>query len=312
MRYKQSLFLDVLMVALSAFFLVHAILFWRDIYFTEDKAVTEVKKVNQRVDKAPVDKEGIIHWDPFGVKPPDKPKKPINVEPVIKAQPKPKPVVTNQPIETKLQLQLLGTILDKQNSVAFITKERRETDVFQVGDTIIPGVKLMEIQLHKVIVDNRGRSEIILEQGYDATLDKLLSTEGANFQEGSNQGLPTQDSAPSKFEITPVDGNVYVTQKEVRRQVKNLSGLLSQVRVQPVFSRNNRSQGFKILHVNQGSFIEALGLRTGDTIRAINGTVVDSMQKGYELFNKLQAETSVDVEIIRNNQNQKIHFEMRN
>ena len=221
-------------------------------------------------------------------------------------------MVSNQPVETKLQLQLLGTILDEQNSVAFITKERRETDVFQVGDTIIPGVKLMEIQLHKVIVDNRGRSEIILEQGYDATLDKLLSTEGANFKEVPNQGASARGSASSKFEITPVGGNVYVTQKEVRRQVKNLSGLLSQVRVQPAFSRNNRSQGFKILHVNQGSFIEALGLRAGDTIRAINGTVVDSMQKGYELFNKLQAETSVDVEIIRDNRNQKIHFEMRN
>lgn len=295
------------MVALSIFFIVHAILFWRDVYFSENEIVNQAKQHSKRIEKTPIEKDAMIDWDPFGVKPPEKPQIPVKVKPIKPVQPKPQPVT--KPVETKLQLQLLGTIMDEQNSVAFITKEKRETDVYQVGDTIIPGVKLMEIQLHQVVVDNRGRSEIIIEQGYDASLDKLLSSEGANFASSNEVNEP---EASSKFEITPDGDNVFVTQQEVRRQVKNLSGLLSQVRVQPVFSRNNRSQGFKILHVNQGSFIEALGLRAGDTIRAINGTVVDSMQKGYELFNTLQAETSVDVEIIRNNQNQKIHFEMRN
>ena len=312
MRYKQSLLFDVLTVALSVFFLIHAILFWRDVYFIEDKSTVDDSRVVQVSERVPVSEDSIVTWDPFKVKPPDKPKvSPVKSKPVKKVIPKTKKSNANNPVKTKLQLQLLGTILDEMNSVAFITKNKRETDVYSVGDNILPGVKLVEIQLHKVIVSNKGRSEVIQEVGYNSALDKLLSS-GAKFEPSSNYDASKQNTSKQKFEITPAGNNVYVTQKEVRKQVKNLSGLLSQVRVQPVFARNNRSQGFKILHVNKGSFIEALGLRSGDTIRAINGTVVDSMQKGYELFNKLQAETSVDVEIVRNNQNQKIHFEMRN
>jgi general secretion pathway protein C len=81
--------------------------------------------------------------------------------------------------------------------------------------------------------------------------------------------------------------------------------------VQPNFTRSGRADGFKILHVNRGSFVEALGVNSGDIIKAINGTIVDSMQKGYELFNRLKNETAVDVEIIRNNETRTIHFEMR-
>lgn len=304
--------MDVLTVALSVFFLIHAILFWRDVYFMEDKKTVDDPLVVQTSQKPDVSESSIIDWDPFGVKPPDKPKvAPKKSKPIKKVIPKAKKSNVNKLVKTKLQLQLLGTILDEENSVAFITKNKRETEVYQVGDIILPGVKLVEIQLRKVVVDNKGRSEVIQEAGYNSALEKLLSS-GTNFEPSSEKAFSNANSSKQKFEITPAGNNIYVTQKEVRKQVKNLSGLLSQVRVQPVFARNNRSQGFKILHVNKGSFIEALGLRAGDTIRAINGTVVDSMQKGYELFNKLQSETSVDVEIIRNNQNQKIHFEMRN
>jgi len=310
MRYKQSLLLDVLTVALSVFFLIHAILFWRDVYFIEDQKMVDDPLVVQTNKKEAISEDSIIVWDPFQVKPPDKPKF-ATKKPKIAKKVIPKVKKSNALVKTKLQLQLLGTILDEKNSVAFITKNKRETDVYQVGDVILPGVKLVEIQLHKVIVDNKGRSEIIQEAGYNSALESLLSS-GKSFEPSPNDVSSNKNSAAQKFEITPAGNNVYVSQKEVRKQVKNLSGLLSQVRVQPVFARNNRSKGFKLLHVNKGSFIEALGLRAGDTIRAINGTVVDSMQKGYELFNKLQSETSVDVEIIRNNQNKKIHFEMRN
>jgi len=130
----------------------------------------------------------------------------------------------------------------------------------------------------------------------------------------ANPSQPVQVSAnrATNFEITPVGDNIYVTQKEVQKQVKNLSGLLAQVRVQPNFTRSGRSDGFKILHVNRGSFIEALGIKSGDIINKINGNLVDSMQKGYQLFNNLQRETAIDVELTRGGASKTIHFEMRN
>ena len=178
MRYKQSLLLDVLTVALSVFFLIHAILFWRDVYFMEDQKTVDNPLVVQTSQKPDVSESSIIAWDPFGVKPPDKPKvSSKKSKPVKKVIPKTKKSNVNKLVKTKLQLQLLGTILDEENSVAFITKNKRETAVYQVGDIILPGVKLVEIQLRKVVVDNKGRSEVIQEAGYNSALEKLLEEE---------------------------------------------------------------------------------------------------------------------------------------
>ena len=52
-----------------------------------------------------------------------------------------------------------------------------------------------------MIVDNKGRSEVIQEAGYNSALEKLLSS-GTSFQPSSEKILPNQNSS-KKFEITP-------------------------------------------------------------------------------------------------------------
>ena len=190
---------------------------------------------------------------------------------------------------------------------------KKVTGVFQLNEMVMQGVKLVEIQLNKVLLDNRGKIQELIYKGYSDSLEKLLSS-GTTFEEAeatASKPAPAKPQAKGKFEVTAVGDSIYVTQKEAKRQVTQLSNLLSQVRVQPNFTRSGRADGFKILHVNRGSFVEALGINSGDVIKSINGTVVDSMQKGYELFNRLRNETSVDVEIIRNKETRTVHFEMR-
>ena len=280
---------------------------------------TAVKKeLSAQVSRPPVNTSQIYEVDQFRVKPPEiAPPPPTPVKPkVTTPTPPPKPV-DPKPALTRLPLELHGMIQDEDLSVAFIFNTvKKTTGVYQVNEMIMPGVKLAEIQFNKVLIDNRGSIQELVYKGYSDALEKLLSS-GTVFKasNGAEPATPEEPENPpaqeEKFEVSNEGDNVFVTQNEARRQVSQLSNLLSQVRVQPNFTRSGRADGFKILHVNRGSFVEALGINSGDIIKSINGTVVDSMQKGYELFNTLKNDTSVDVEIIRDNQPKTVHFEMR-
>jgi type II secretion system protein C len=313
MRFKQSLLLDVLIVAFSSFFVLRLFWFQQDLYKEETVTSGAKQELTNQVKRAPVLTKRIYDVDAFRVKPPKK--EPVRVAPkgpkLVPAKPK---VVkkTKQPV-TRLPLELHGVILDEESSVAFVyNTAKRITGVFQLNEMVMDGVKLVEIQLNKVLLDNRGKIQELIYKGYSDALDKLLSS-GTTFEATKKQAVRStpRPKSEGKFEVTAVGDSIFVTQKEAKRQVTQLSNLLSQVRVQPNFTRSGRADGFKILHVNRGSFVEALGVNSGDIIKAINGTIVDSMQKGYELFNRLKNETAVDVEIIRNNETRTIHFEMR-
>jgi|GEM_PF-1050758 len=316
MSFKQSLFLDVLIVAFSFFFVVRLFWFQQDLQKEESVSTAVKKELSQQVARTAVNSTKIYDVDHFRVKPPEKkpePKEPPKPK-VIPKPPEPQKKKEERPI-TRLPLELHGVILDDDLSVAFMFHTaKKSTGVYQINELVMPGVKLVEIQLNKVLLDNRGKIQELIYKGYSDALEKLLSS-GTTF-EAKDEPEPAPPRSgpqkdPAKFEVTTTGDNVFVTQKEARRQVTQLSNLLSQVRVQPNFTRSGRADGFKILHVNRGSFVEALGINSGDIIKSINGTVVDSMQKGYELFNRLKNETTVDVEIIRNNQTRTVHFEMR-
>jgi type II secretory pathway component PulC len=311
MRYRHGILFDGVIVALSCVFILRYLSFVEKLPKETQGPGGQQQQVNQEVQRGPIHKDRILSWDPFRVKPPKKEVKPTVSRPKPPPKPaQPKPVVQAKVQATRLPLELHGVILDEGNTVAFIyLTAKRESGVFQVGEIVLEGVKLVEIKLHKVMLDNRGTIQELIEKGFNDDLAKLLS--GTALSTASQSKSSPKKAKNKKFEVTTVGDSVFVTQKETRQQVKNLSGLLSQVRVQPNFTRSGRANGFKVLHVNRGSFIEALGLKSGDVIKAINGTVVDSMQKGYEIFNKLRSETSVDIEIIRDKTAKSIHFEMR-
>ncbi|MCO4782010.1 MAG: hypothetical protein KC646_06755 [Candidatus Cloacimonetes bacterium] len=310
MRYRKARLFDLVVFIIPLIFSARLIFMWQGINPDDNKKqVVEVSKKGQTKD-VKINKKYIVDKDIFTVKPPPVIKTPIKKPDKPRTPPPPPP--PPPPPTSNLRLELNGVIMDDADSVAFIyNMTSRENNVYSVGEIIQPGVKLKKVLLHRIIIDNNGREQIIVEKGYKDDLKELLEG-NAVYKAGPAQNTPkpVNTAAKKPFAITKVKDNVYITQREVGKQVKNLAGLLSQVRVQPYF-RGGRPQGFKILHVKRGSFMEALGINAGDIIKSINGQLVDSMQKGYQIFNKLQNDTSVDIELIRSGKNKKIHFEMR-
>ncbi|MCJ8343909.1 hypothetical protein MJH12_00040 [bacterium] len=310
MRYRKARLFDLVVFLIPLIFSARLLFMWQTLDPEVEKSSIKQNTSTGKKTRARVNPKMIVDKDLFGVKPPPviKTPKKKDTKPVVAPPRQPKVI---KAVASNLRLELHGVIMDEDDSVAFIYNlTNRENNVYSVGEIIQPGVKLKKVLLHKIIIDNNGKEQVIVEKGYKDDLKNLLSGT-AVYKEGPAQKVHKQSpSRKSQFAVTKVKDKVFITREEVGKQVKNLASLLSQVRVQPYF-RGGRAQGFKILHVKRGSFMEALGIKAGDIIKSINGQLVDSMQKGYQIFNKLQNDTSVDIQLIRSGQNKDIHFEMR-
>jgi type II secretory pathway component PulC len=166
----------------------------------------------------------------------------------------------------------------------------------------------VEVHRHRVILNDRGQTVELMEEGYTDALGKLLSSEGV-FTDGSASDNSVAEETQN-YGVVQTGDQVFVTQQEVQKQVQSLGSLLAQVRVRPHIVRG-RPQGFQIMHVRPGSFVQAAGIQSGDIVTQVNGQVVDTQQRAYEIFNGIQSDTQVNITIIRNDQERTIRYEMR-
>jgi len=81
-------------------------------------------------------------------------------------------------------------------------------------------------------------------------------------------------------------------------QLTDLTQLGMQARVIPNY-RGGKYEGFKLVGVKPGSLYRAIGIRSGDVIKAINGESINSPNKAMELFHQLKSSSEVQLEIER-------------
>ncbi|MBW7875256.1 MAG: hypothetical protein H3C47_04620 [Candidatus Cloacimonetes bacterium] len=313
MSFRQAVILDIVLISVPLIFLFQLPFFYGELKRASRVESSQGTQTTQQFVRRATDKGNILKVDPFRVK---RVEKPVVAAPVVKPVEQAAPPPPPPPPVMSLPLELTGTIVAGDRSVAFINNTRdRSSGAYIKGDEILPGIRVMSIELRKVILDNRGIRQELIEAGYSDALAKLLSgtilDSGTVAATADTPPPPPSNLPAGQFEVTQQGNSVYVTQNEVKRQVQNLSTLLSQVRVQPNIGPSGRADGFKVLHVNPRSFIESVGIRSGDVIKSINGEVVDSMQKGYEIFNRIRNDVSLDVVVERGGQTVPLRYEMR-
>ena len=92
-----------------------------------------------------------------------------------------------------------------------------------------------------------------------------------------------------------IDGDeldTYLTDKSV---------LDMEARVIPHYT-NGQHNGFKLVGVRPGSLYRAIGIRSGDIIRSINGVAIDTPNKALDLYNQLKSKTKLILAIERRGQ----------
>jgi len=195
---------------------------------------------------------------------------------------------------SKLNIKLIGTVVADEKSAAVVVMQGgKQQQLYFVGDTMKPGITLQSVEADAIVVDNHNKLERI-----ELQRDK----------KGFVAPSPATITTPAQPQRRKVSRRV--SRNMLNKQIQNFPQLLSQARVVPHFE-NGKSDGFLIREIVSGSLYEKVGLQNGDIIRKVNGAEVTGPQQTMQMFQNLQQDASIDVEIRRAGNLQQIHYDIQ-
>jgi general secretion pathway protein C len=106
------------------------------------------------------------------------------------------------------------------------------------------------------------------------------------------------------------DGKWMVDQREVASSAANMSQILTQARALP-YLENGKTTGFRLSEIVPGSIYEKIGLQNGDVIQKVNSQDVDDPGKFFQLYQGLQNEQNISIDVLRGGQRQTLNYEIR-
>lgn len=208
---------------------------------------------------------------------------------------KPVPPPPKEIQETKLNLELKGTVTGTGSEPFAIIEERgkRKERLYKEGDAVDRAViKLILRQRVILLVD--GREETLL-------------MEKNKIQKNFNKSADVAEE-DTKDKIV---NNVLLKWTDVDKLTENLENLRKQVRVRPHFDKG-KIDGFQVAGIKKDSvFYKQLGLRSGDVVTGVNGQEIKSLEDVMNIYNEfkqMEGNSVMDVEIKRNGSQEKIIY----
>ncbi|MDR9499553.1 MAG: type II secretion system protein N [Hydrogenovibrio sp.] len=184
--------------------------------------------------------------------------------------------------EADLDIQLIGVISHPTMRIAMI-KHNGSVENFSVGDNVLDGVTLIDIQTTFVVVDDQGKRKK-LSLPFETNLD-WISASKLSDQAG-----------------TVLSGS------ELKSGLKHIGEALKQgpmalnrfLKFKPVYTEGKLS-GVKIWPKRQAKLFQEVGLRAGDKVLSVNGRSVQSIFQSPSEWGRLLKLSTFTFEIDRDN-----------
>ncbi len=248
-------------------------------------------------------------------------------------KPEPKPEVTR---DSRLNIRLTG-ILDSsndQNSIAILAESSNPEMFYIVGDEIKPGVKLVEVNLDHIIIDNggtrekvslpkdelpQGGSQFLADGSASPSVTPVANNRVAGFtQPNSSRPVASVASAPvtsapsnniSRPPVQRVDVNSISDSDLVASlpstagalrdfMVKNPRALLRSIQVAP-YRVDGRTAGFQIRGGAASSVLAQYGLAINDVLTRVNGIELTSQRRALNAMRQVVSAQRVNLTVLR-------------
>lgn len=198
-----------------------------------------------------------------------------------------------------LNYKLIGTVVgpvEKSFAIIVIPGKKKQV-LYHQGDNI-DGVIITKVKRTRVILNNKGRKEV-LEMNFDDP------SKGGGVNTFKERFSSTTEG------ITRISANSFILdKKEAERLSGNVTQFMTQVRVVPNVVKGKPS-GYKLLNIKRGSLIEKMGLKNGDIVREINGTSINKPEEAFQAYQQLKNGGSFVLDIDRRGKKETIHYEVR-
>jgi len=235
----------------------------------------------------------------------------------IFAEPPPKPpVVEKTPILKPAPPPSLSSLIDIAGIIYFPdggsfvvvkSKKGNEEIVLKEGD-VIENATLMKIEEDGVVFLYDGKEErFSLRQednsGMMVSVAPGLSVKIDEGMEAKKEGkTEAQIVNPTATVVPEFTEPVFVNLNTALNELRNDKELFKKVNVVPKLNEG-KVDGFQVNNLPPDSLPYKYGFRDGDIIRRVNGIFIDSIAKGFSVYNQIIKEKAelVTVEVIRNN-----------
>ena len=206
------------------------------------------------------------------------------------------PVKTVVPVDapdTRLKLSLHGTFSsdDAELARAIIADERRNEEMYAVGDILPGNAELSEIQADKVILLRGGRYEIL-------RLPRDTIT-------GAAGGAVISAADASRVETT--SERLRTLRQSLRQNPKSLFGL---VRTIPKKDDQGKMVGYILQPGREPELFEQMGLKPGDVVTRINDVNLNNLASGMQALRSVQSGDTVSMTVLRGDQTEDLTFRL--
>ena len=212
------------------------------------------------------------------------------------------PTDGNSPPMTSLPLRLVATNVAERDKYSFATVLNTQSNVqgaYWIGDAIPAAGPVVHVYGKFVDFKNTsagGRVErmSLLAQGPAPTSHSAPPPPTASHVHNRNSFLAAVDQGVRKVG----DDSYEVDRSLVNKFLANPTQAAHGARIVPSV-KNGQPNGFRLYAIRPNSVYAKIGFMNGDTVHAINGFELNSMDKALEVYTKVKEANSLAVSITR-------------
>ncbi len=204
--------------------------------------------------------------------------------------------------ETKLKLNLQGTILGSSPRAIVYNETERKTKVVSIGGKIAEHITLERIERRRVVLNNKGKLETLtLPAAVLPGADEVVAQRSKKHRAVSQTPQPPNGYIPMMDRPLKQRLQYTIKRSEIAQVFTSLSTLTDEIRVIPRL-HNNAVEGYKVDDLNdQGFLATKLGLKQGDVLLQLNGVPVAERGKFIPMLMELRNARRAELVVNRGN-----------
>ena len=205
----------------------------------------------------------------------------------------PRAVAAPPPEVTKLNLQLAGVFAaDPQElAIAIISSGSAEQNAYGVGDRITGEVMLKSVHSEYVVIDNRGKEEI-LKLPDTAQPVAMTAIDNAQISRRDDRANDRAEDLSQPVELPTNPG-------ALRDTLARNPAMLGRVVAAEPYQENGKLVGYRITPKQNPEILEAQGILAGDIITRVNDIQLNSQKQGIRALRNAVKAQALEVTILR-------------
>ena len=232
---------------------------------------------------------------------------------IVNSNPTGGPIDKDAP-ETKLNIELIGTIIERSQSKAVLKNlDNEKTNGYFVGEEVdiykSEKIKISRVDNCKVILERRSGFETIKCKTMEvASLSKKPISNKHKPKKSSRQFNKDDDNDNQVLDegIKKVGENQFEVDQELLDELlEDINGIMSEVRVIP------NDEGLKLFGMRPNTFFYNIGLRNGDTLNMINEVELADVGNALGIFQELKGQPNFTINLTRRKKKQTFEYNVK-